>query len=137
MTRPYPTDSPHPADVQGMGRAVLVVDDSAISRRMVIRSLPESLRTDLTQAGNGREALAALRERPRDLVLLDLNMPEMDGYQFLEALQGCALPTVVVLSGDIQPQARERVLALGARAFIKKPIDSNTLDAVLGEFGLR
>jgi two-component system, chemotaxis family, chemotaxis protein CheY len=116
--------------------AVLVVDDSAISRKMVIRSLPESLREDLAQAGNGHEALAALRERPRELVLLDLNMPEMDGYQFLEALQGCALPTIVVLSGDIQPRARDRVLALGARAFVKKPIDATALGTVLRDCGI-
>lgn len=119
-----------------MGCAVLVVDDSAISRKMVIRSLPDDLRTDLAQAGNGHEALAALRERPRELVLLDLNMPEMDGYQFLEALQGCAMPIVVVLSGDIQPRARDRVLALGATAFIKKPVDAAALGAVLKDCGL-
>jgi len=119
-----------------MTLAVLVVDDSAISRKMVIRSLPDDLRTDISQAGNGHEALAALRERPRELVLLDLNMPEMDGYQFLEALQGKVLPTIVVLSGDIQPKARERVMALGARAFIKKPVVAATLSDVLKECGI-
>lgn len=118
-----------------MACSVLVVDDSAISRRMMIRSLPEDLRVDLAEAGNGRDALAALRERPRELVLLDLNMPVMDGYQFLEALRGTVLPTVIVLSGDIQPQARERVLALGARAFIKKPIDVKSLTEILAQEG--
>lgn len=116
--------------------AVLVVDDSPISRRLAIKQLPPALAVDVTQAGNGIEALAALRARPIDLVLLDLNMPVMDGYQFLEALAGTVLPVVIVLSGDIQPKARERVMALGAAGFVKKPIHAEGLAQLLGACGL-
>ncbi|HVV82255.1 MAG TPA: response regulator [Kofleriaceae bacterium] len=119
-----------------MTRAVLVVDDSPMSRRLVIKNLPPGLGDDVTQAENGLEALAALRARPHAVVLLDLNMPVMDGYQFLEALRGTELPVVIVLSGDVQPRAHERVLALGARAFVKKPIRAETLARVLGDCGL-
>lgn len=119
-----------------MTRAVLVVDDSATSRALVIRALPVELRADLAQAANGLEALEALRARSRDLILLDLNMPKMDGYQLLEALHGTALPPVIVLSGDIQPLARDRVLALGARAFLKKPVDPKALGVTLAELGV-
>lgn len=119
-----------------MACAVLIVDDSPISRKLVLKSLPPALVGDVAEAGNGIEALAALRARPRDLILLDLNMPVMDGYQVLEALVGAALPPVVVLSGDIQPKAQERVMALGARAFLKKPVRAEALAEVLAACGL-
>lgn len=119
-----------------MTRAVLVVDDSPFSRRVLIKYLPPTLRGDVTQARDGAEALAILRARPHHLVILDLNMPVMNGYQLLEALRGTELPAVIVLSGDIQPLAQERVMALGARAFVKKPIRAEALAQVLAELGL-
>ena len=55
-------------------------------------------------------------------------MPVMDGYQFLEALDGDAKrPLVIVMSGDIQPKAQERVKDLGARAFVKKPFKADAI----------
>jgi two-component system, chemotaxis family, chemotaxis protein CheY len=119
-----------------MACAVLIVDDSPISRKLVIKSLPAGWTDDVTEAANGLEALAALRARPRTVVLLDLNMPVMDGYQFLEALDPSSRPPVVVLSGDIQPKALDRVMALGARAFLKKPVRAEALAEVLGTCGL-
>ena len=117
-----------------MTMSVLVVDDSAVSRKMVIRSLPPGWDVAITQASNGSEALAALGEKHHELVLLDLNMPVMDGYEFLEVVASSALvrPIVIVLSGDIQPQAQARVKALGARAFVKKPVGAQSIrDALL------
>src|ERR1051325_5294658 len=104
-----------------MATPILVVDDSAISRSITIRSLPKGWDIAITQAANGREALVALEQGQPAVVLLDLNMPVMDGYEFLAALRdnGAALPVVIVLSGDIQPGAQARVKELGARAFIK------------------
>ena len=117
-----------------MTMSVLVVDDSAVSRKMVIRSLPPGWDVAITQASNGSEALVALGEKHHALVLLDLNMPVMDGYEFLEVVASSALvrPIVIVLSGDIQPQAQARVKALGARAFVKKPVGAQSIrDALL------
>jgi CheY-like chemotaxis protein len=117
-----------------MTMSVLVVDDSAVSRKMVIRSLPPGWDVAITQASNGSEALAALTEKPHAVVLLDLNMPVMDGYQFLEAIgrSELARPIVIVLSGDIQPQAQARVRELGASAFVKKPVGAQRiLEALL------
>ena len=118
--------------------SVLVVDDSAVSRKMVIRSFPPGWDVAITQAANGIEALAALGDKPHAVVLLDLNMPMMDGYEFLEALGSSALvrPIVIVLSGDIQPQAQARVKALGARVFVKKPIGAQSILDALHECGL-
>jgi len=64
-------------------------------------------------------------------------MPVMDGYETLENILKMDLPTLtIVVSGDIQPEAHDRVKALGAVAFIKKPIDNSTLLQILDDFGL-
>jgi len=121
-----------------MTMSVLVVDDSAVSRKMVIRSLPPGWDVAITQASNGSEALVALGEKHHALVLLDLNMPVMDGYEFLEVVASSALvrPIVIVLSGDIQPQAQARVKALGARAFVKKPVGAQSIRDALRACGV-
>ena len=121
-----------------MAIPILIVDDSAVSRSIVIRSLPVGWDVSIAQAANGSEALAKLAERPAVVVLLDLNMPVMDGYEFLEALgaRSEAKPIVIVLSGDVQPQARARVTALGAKAFVKKPIKRETVLEALQECGV-
>ena len=121
-----------------MATPILVVDDSAISRSITIRSRPKGWDIAITQAANGKEALALLEQGHPAVVLLDLNMPVMDGYEFLAALRanGSALPVVIVLSGDIQPGAQARVRELGARAFIKKPVHAPSLLAALKECGV-
>ncbi len=124
-----------------MAMSILVVDDSAVSRSIVIRSLPAGWDVAITQASNGREALAALNGKHHAVVLLDLNMPVMDGYQFLEALEAMGAtevvrPIVIVLSGDIQPHAQARVQALGAKAFVKKPVRAQTILEALTRCGV-
>jgi len=120
-----------------MAVPVTVVDDSKISRKMVIRALPPSWKVDITQAENGEEALAAYRAGKAEVMFLDLTMPVMDGYEVLAQLKKEALNTfVVVISADIQPEAQERVKKLGAMAFIKKPVKTEHIEAVLKEYGL-
>jgi two-component system chemotaxis response regulator CheY len=121
-----------------MTTSVLIVDDSAVSRSIVIRSLPPGWDIAITQASNGSEALTALGEKRYSVVLLDLNMPVMDGYEFLEAVKrsGMDRPVVIVLSGDIQPMAQARVLELGANVFVKKPVRAQSLLAALKEAGV-
>lgn len=116
---------------------VTVVDDSKISRKMVIRALPSDWNIELTQAENGFEALDAYRTGKAEIMFLDLTMPEMDGYEVLEILQKEALNTfVVVISADIQPEAQERVKKLGAMAFIKKPVKTESITEVLKQYGI-
>jgi CheY-like chemotaxis protein len=111
---------------------VLLVDDSAVSRKMLIRALPPEWQVEITQAANGAEALTKLHAGHHRVVLLDLNMPVMDGYEFLAAVQQLPdRPVIIVLSGDVQPQAQQRALALGARAFMKKPMRPDTIRETL------
>ena len=118
-----------------MSLSLLVVDDSSFSRKMVIKSLPESWDVEITQAANGIEALNELRKGRGEVMFLDLNMPEVDGYQVLEKEFEKSLPTkVFVLSADIQPKAEERVKALGALAFIKKPFTKQIIATMLAQY---
>jgi len=116
---------------------VLICDDSAMARKQVTRSLPMSWDVDITYAKNGVEGIEAIREGKAEMVFLDLTMPELDGYGVLQKIQEEQHKTIViVISADIQPEARERVMALGALDFIKKPIDWPKLEEVLKRYGL-
>ena len=120
-----------------MTTPILVVDDSPMARKMLIRSLPPSWDVEITQAGNGKEAVEAYRAGKADVMFLDLTMPVMDGYEVLEVLQKEGLNSfVIVVSADIQPIAQERVLKLGAVAFVKKPVSSEVMVAILKEYGV-
>ncbi|MFT6506700.1 MAG: chemotaxis protein CheY-P-specific phosphatase CheC/DNA-binding response OmpR family regulator [Colwellia sp.] len=120
-----------------MTTSLLICDDSTVARKQVARSLPIGWDVDITFATHGVEAISAIKEGKGDILLLDLNMPVMDGYQVLEAIVKEDLPTLtIVISGDIQPEAYKRVTALGALAFIKKPIDKDKLASVLQSYGI-
>jgi chemotaxis protein CheY-P-specific phosphatase CheC/ActR/RegA family two-component response regulator len=120
-----------------MPTSLLICDDSNMARKQVARSLPEGWDVDITFASNGVEGIAAIKAGKGDVLLLDLNMPEMDGYQVLETILKQDLPTLtVVISGDIQPEAHQRVKSLGALDFIKKPVDKNKLTEILQAYGV-
>jgi len=120
-----------------MPTSLLICDDSTMARKQVARSLPDGWNVDVTFASNGVEAIAAIKAGKGDILLLDLNMPEMDGYQVLETILRQDLPTLtIVISGDIQPQAHQRVKGLGALDFIKKPVDKSKITEVLSAYGV-
>ncbi|HAS6601341.1 TPA: response regulator [Vibrio parahaemolyticus] len=117
-----------------MSFPVLICDDSALARKQMARSLPATLNPDITFAIHGKNALEELAKKEFKLMFLDLTMPEMDGFETLENMQRLGNKTpVVVVSGDIQPKAKERVFALGAKAFIQKPIAKDELKNALKE----
>jgi chemotaxis protein CheY-P-specific phosphatase CheC len=120
-----------------MAIPVLICDDSSVARKLMTRSLPGDWDIDISYAVNGSEALDQLKAGKGDILFLDLNMPVMDGYETLEAiLENDLQTTVLVVSGDIQPEAYNRVMALGAVAFIKKPIGEEALTEILEELDL-
>ena len=81
--------------------------------------------------------MAAYRSGKVDIMFLDLTMPEIDGYQVLETLRNEDMNClVIVVSADIQQTAVDRVLALGAIAFIKKPVDAARVEEVLRRYGV-
>jgi chemotaxis protein CheY-P-specific phosphatase CheC len=120
-----------------MSIPVLICDDSSVARKLLTRALPSDWDIDVSYAVNGSEALDQLAAGNGDILFLDLNMPVMDGYETLEAILNDNLQTtVLVVSGDIQPEAYTRVMGLGAVAFIKKPISEEDLTEILEELDL-
>lgn len=120
-----------------MAIPLLICDDSNMARRQLVKALPEGWDVSISYASNGLEALAAIRQGKGEMVFLDLTMPELDGFRVLEAIRDEDLKSVViVISGDIQPVARERVMQLGAIDFIKKPINQDKLRHTLETYGL-
>ncbi|ACR11680.1 response regulator [Teredinibacter turnerae] len=120
-----------------MALPILICDDSNMARKQVTRSLPAGWDVEITYATNGAEALDVIRAGKADMVFLDLTMPVMDGYGVLETVRREDLNCmIIVISGDIQPEAHERVRALGAIDFIKKPVDKTKLETVLTTYGL-
>ncbi|MEQ5841745.1 response regulator [Paraburkholderia acidicola] len=116
---------------------IVIADDSLLARKVLTRALPPQWDVDITYAANGREALALYRAGKASVMFLDLTMPDMTGYQVLEALQHEDLNTfVIVVSADVQPMAQARVRALGAAAFIAKPVSPEAVLPVLKEYGL-
>lgn len=116
---------------------LLVCDDSNMARKQLIRALPAEWPVALSQASNGQEALEAIRQGKGQVLLLDLTMPVLDGYQTLAALKAEGLQSqVIVVSGDVQDDAIRRVKELGALAFLKKPADPELLRSTLVDLGL-
>lgn len=103
---------------------ILVVDDEPANVVLVNRALSKAGFENLIGITDPRAALGAIREAEPDLVLLDLAMPHVDGYQILEQMQ--AIPPderapVLVLTADASDASRQRALAFGAQDFITKP----------------
>ncbi|MGV8862826.1 MAG: response regulator [Pseudomonas sp.] len=116
---------------------LLICDDSNMARKQLLRALPADWGVSVTMATNGREGLEAIRQGLGQVVLLDLTMPEMDGYQVLAAVRAENLQAkIIVVSGDVQTEAIRRVLELGALAFLKKPADPDELKKTLESLGL-
>ncbi|MBX8493449.1 response regulator [Pseudomonas cichorii] len=116
---------------------LLICDDSNMARKQLLRALPEDWGVSVTMATNGLEGLGAVRSGLGEVVLLDLTMPVMDGYQALAAIRAENLEAkVIVVSGDVQDEAVRRVMELGALAFLKKPADPDELKQTLVRLGL-
>lgn len=112
--------------------SIIICDDSSMARKQMARILPSDWDVEITYAENGQQALDAIHKNLGTILFLDLNMPVLDGYQVLEAVQKENITiTTIVVSGDIQEEARKRVESLGAVAFIKKPTQAEDLNQLL------
>jgi two-component system chemotaxis response regulator CheY len=121
-----------------MARSCLVVDDSRVVRK-VARRILEAHGCIVTEAGDGQQALDACRAGMPDFVLLDWNMPVMDGLTFLKALRqefGPDNPTVVFCTTENDMEHIEAAIASGAQEYIMKPFDDDILVGKLGQAGI-
>ncbi len=111
----------------------LVTDDSKLARLSLIKSLKLHVEdAEIFQATNGQEAVEIVKTEKPDIAFLDLTMPIMDGYEALPLmLEANPKLKVVVVSADIQEQAKERVISLGAELHIQKPINAQKMQELL------
>ncbi len=119
-----------------MSKKVLTVDDSPSVRKMVEFSLKTKGYT-MGSAGDGQEALDLLSNEPFDAIILDVNMPRMNGLEFLEKRltnDNIASIPVIMLTTEGQDEDRDKALSLGATAYIVKPFKPTQLLELLDEF---
>ena len=119
-------------------KQVLVVDDSAVIRK-VARRILEGLHFRTSEAPDGKLGLAECETMMPDVILLDWNMPEMDGLEFLCALRkmpGGTSPKVVFCTTENEVGHIARAMHAGADEYIMKPFDQNIVRSKFQEIGL-
>jgi DNA-binding NtrC family response regulator len=110
----------------------LIVDDEA-DLREIVRMMLENNNIEVVSAENGKEALGFAREEKFDVILSDINMPEMTGLEFLEAMSKTENQTLVVFyNGYFEPKLLHKCMALGVFDFLEKPIGTKQLLEVIG-----
>ncbi|MEL6244415.1 MAG: response regulator [Pseudomonadota bacterium] len=116
----------------------LVVDDSRVVRKVASRIVTD-LNFEVVEAADGAEALSSCRESMPDAVLLDWNMPVMNGLDFLRALrreQEGTKPVVVFCSTENDAEHIGEAIRSGADEFIMKPFDADIVESKFAEVGL-
>ncbi len=119
-------------------KTCLIVDDSSIIRKIARRML-ESLEFRIVEAENGEQAFAMCQRELPEAILLDWNMPKMDGYEFLHALRrlpGGDRPKVVFCTTENDVPHIARALQAGANEYIMKPFDKDIVEEKFQEIGL-
>jgi two-component system chemotaxis response regulator CheY len=119
-------------------KTCLVVDDSRVVRK-VARKILEELSFACDEAEDGRQAMEACVRRMPDLILLDWNMPVMNGIEFLRSLrqmEGGDVPRVVFCTTENDLAHIQEALSAGANEYIMKPFDSDIVQSKLAQIGL-
>ena len=109
-----------------MAKSLMIVDDSATMRKIIMRTMRMSgLEFDRTEeAGNGNEALEKLSKGPVDIMLCDINMPEMNGMELVKKvreLDSCSKMKIIMVSTESSKDLIDNLIADGANGYINKP----------------
>ncbi|MHC4637696.1 MAG: response regulator [Planctomycetota bacterium] len=122
-----------------MAKTLMIVDDSATMRKIIMRTVRMSgLEFDKTEeAGNGVEALEKLGASPVDVMLCDINMPEMSGTELVKKvreLDSCAETKIIMISTESAQELIDSVIADGANDYITKPFTPEKFQEKLSPF---
>jgi len=122
-----------------MAKSLMIVDDSATMRKIIMRTVRMSgldfSRTE--EAGDGSEALEKLNAKPVEIILCDINMPEMDGAELVKKvreLPSCEDTKIVMVSTESSQEVIDDLLANGANGFITKPFTPEKFQEKLSPF---
>jgi two-component system, cell cycle response regulator DivK len=113
-----------------MSNAIVLNIEDNIDNRTLIRRILMAEGYEVAEAGNAGEALDALKSLHPDLILMDINMPEVDGYTLtsrIRAMSGFENVPIVALTANVMRGDRERSLEAGCDGYIQKPIDIDLL----------
>ena len=137
-----PSLVPDPPTAALAALRVLVVEDNLVNQMLVVHLL-KKLGTSVTLAGNGLEALDRLRDTAVDIVLMDCQMPELDGYEATQCIRAgdageaaSRLP-VIALTAHALASDRERCLLAGMTDYLTKPIEPKSLRLILEKYAVR
>ena len=114
----------------------LIVEDSPMMRQLLVQALVRLKGLAITEADDGVVALKKIRSMHFDIVMTDINMPVMDGLKLIQSIRSDevhAETPIVVITTESSPADRDRALALGASAYITKPIQESQVLAVVGK----
>lgn len=118
-----------------VGRTIMVVDDSSTTRSLIASHLSESGDFDIVEAGSGFEALKILPTRKVDLIITDINMPDINGLELISFVREnpiySDIPTVIITTEDSE-EDRKRGMELGAREYIVKPFTAEEIKEAVG-----
>lgn len=121
--------------MQPSSRTILHIEDN-MDNRVLVRRLLQSEGYVVVEAGNANEALAVINSQSFDLILMDINMPDMDGYTLtaqLKTMPAIKNVPIVAITANVLRGDRERSIKAGCDGYIEKPIDIDTfLDKVAG-----
>ena len=123
-----------------MAKTLLVIDDSATMRKIITRTIRKaglSVDDDIREAADGNEALEKIGEAPVDIILCDINMPGMDGLEFVKKareLDSCADTKIVMISTESADELIEGVKADGADGYVTKPFTPETIQKELSPY---
>ncbi len=115
-------------------KVILVVDDDAENIDVLVGILNKSYK--VKAATSGAKAVKSCQKKAPDLVLLDIMMPEMDGYQVFEQLKADASTSnipVVFATGKTESDEQAKGLEMGAKGYLTKPVDPEKVLAIVGE----
>ena len=121
-----------------MSKRILVVEDQP-DNRQIIRDMLAGTAYEITEAEDGEQALAAVAKERPDLILMGIQLPKMDGYDFLRSLRrmpGGDSPKVVFCTTENDVAHIARALHAGANEYIMKPFDKEIVEAKFQEVGL-
>jgi two-component system cell cycle response regulator DivK len=120
-------------------RTILYIEDN-VDNRILVRRILQAEGYDVLEAGDARETLQVVQNRRPDLILVDINMPEVDGYTLTSRLKSdpnLSTVPVIAITANVMRGDRERTLAAGCDGYIQKPIDVDYLPRQIARFLLR